>query len=1326
MKNKIFLLIWGLFVQITLAQAPPGWMNTGNLQDATFLKDFIQLPWNPNIVLACGGDRTGSYHAGLWKSSDKAQSWDYKLWVGENYDYFTEIRVDSSKFRVWLVGKLTYSTIQNGLYYSMDDGENWNSVDYPDAIENVGGGYSIGIVNSHIYYGGIYEDNAQIKFYRYNTASSNPSDWSWEYIATFGNADGITHIFTEGNYAYPCVRNNDHTLIKIYKVEDSSKNIQFLSTVNLTFVQDMIKNNNDYFIAGDSAGIGRIFKSADLIHWTKVGEWTLNGSNTFVESLLFYNDTLFAAMKITDDNFTIYKSVDRGDTWIGCYNPAGVSTSYKLRLIDNEMWIATGYDYGDIFKATWNIQTGGDYQYGPKYVFTARFKGNDLFFTTNYNYGEVFKKSGTSTAQVFATFSDATQCFSIEWDQDTIFVATNGGNLVKRSDDGGSTWKDTFKPQGASDALSLLRLEDSRIILGTDWYGDVFLSTKRFATGGSYVYGPTFVYKANNQKDQIYFTTNYMNGEVYKVDENANVSLWKNFSDASLATDILWNNDTVLVALDTPNLIKKSTDGGATWEDVFKPQGADQVLSMLQTEDKRVLIGTDWLGDVFIGTDQYETGGNYLYGPTYVYDTEFCGLTGFIGTNYDNGEIWKTEDGGDSWTNLTKYTQSWKQVFALVVFGNTIYAGTDYNGDVYKSEDGGQNWVATGDLQDASDVLSLHLSSETQRNKLFAGTAFNGDVFLSDQEVMTLEAPEIVSEPRFTQGTSNTVYCRNNGSDGYQFEIASDSLFYDILKRSPVISDTFYTFTNLVDGQTYFYRVYGRSCSYTSKASPYTYSTQDSKPPKIYDASPSNRVWINNAQPEITVKLKDEGIGVDTLTVSMQVDSFSVNPQTITQTLVKYIPGTALKNGWHSISVSAADYFNQQTNYSWSFAIDTENPTVPMLVSPADSSILNNRSVTFHWQNSIDTLSGIKHYVLEYTYDPNFKTEVDTVITVENNYVAHLNDTTYYWRVTVFDSAGNLSMSKVWQVIIDAHAPDVPVLHEPVKGIWLANPDVHFSWDKVTKSTKSALDDSDKGTDENILSTAVRYIIQIKKDTALVIQDTIAVNEYEVRLEQGQYSWQVLAFDEAQNESGWSSIDSFGVDLTTPTIDSMTIWSDTTNYFGPFDVTAFIVDSIGVIDTTLLIYRFDNAPFDTTFMQLVNGVYSGAIPKTDSTENQISYYVVTLDKAGWKSVSDTITFSTFVTGINELSKAVPSKFEIKNLWPNPTNGSLTLKFGLPGATKVQVEIYNILGQRLYSKEQKFSVGWHHLKLPADFSSGLYFIRLNSKYGSATVKGIIVK
>jgi hypothetical protein len=86
----------------------------------------------------------------------------------------------------------------------------------------------------------------------------------------------------------------------------------------------------------------------------------------------------------------------------------------------------------------------------------------------------------------------------------------------------------------------------------------------------------------------------------------------------------------------------------------------------------------------------------------------------------------------------------------------------------------------------------------------------------------------------------------------------------------------------------------------------------------------------------------------------------------------------------------------------------------------------------------------------------------------------------------------------------------------------------------------------------------------------------------------------------------------------------MGLKEDTSNYLGPFPIYASVHDPIGEIDKTLLIYRYDSAPFDTIPMRYEDGIFQSSIPKTDSTKHQISYFVITKDKVGLKAVSDTI------------------------------------------------------------------------------------------------------
>ncbi len=84
------------------------------------------------------------------------------------------------------------------------------------------------------------------------------------------------------------------------------------------------------------------------------------------------------------------------------------------------------------------------------------------------------------------------------------------------------------------------------------------------------------------------------------------------------------------------------------------------------------------------------------------------------------------------------------------------------------------------------------------------------------------------------------------------------------------------------------------------------------------------------------------------------------------------------------------------------------------------------------------------------------------------------------------------------------------------------------------------------------------------------------------------------------------------------------------------------------------------------------------------------------------------------TGIEEDS-ALPMEFSLKQNYPNPFNASTTIKFSLPEASDVSIEIFDILGrhiQTLVSGNQsagEHSIVWHADNQP----SGVYFYRIQA-------------
>lgn len=91
----------------------------------------------------------------------------------------------------------------------------------------------------------------------------------------------------------------------------------------------------------------------------------------------------------------------------------------------------------------------------------------------------------------------------------------------------------------------------------------------------------------------------------------------------------------------------------------------------------------------------------------------------------------------------------------------------------------------------------------------------------------------------------------------------------------------------------------------------------------------------------------------------------------------------------------------------------------------------------------------------------------------------------------------------------------------------------------------------------------------------------------------------------------------------------------------------------------------------------------------------------------------------------EERKILPYRFRVVNQYPNPFNQQTTLSYYLPGTGKVELVLYNVMGQRVKKVLQGLqSAGLHRLHLNlSGFPSGVYFYRL--QYGKENVFGKLI-
>lgn len=93
------------------------------------------------------------------------------------------------------------------------------------------------------------------------------------------------------------------------------------------------------------------------------------------------------------------------------------------------------------------------------------------------------------------------------------------------------------------------------------------------------------------------------------------------------------------------------------------------------------------------------------------------------------------------------------------------------------------------------------------------------------------------------------------------------------------------------------------------------------------------------------------------------------------------------------------------------------------------------------------------------------------------------------------------------------------------------------------------------------------------------------------------------------------------------------------------------------------------------------------------------------------------------TGVANLSEGV--SFEV---YPNPTNSDANISFSLVKDQNVTVEVYNTLGQNVYSQnEGTMGSGQHLITVPGNgLKSGVYFVRVTTEDGTSTQKLVIQK
>jgi len=100
------------------------------------------------------------------------------------------------------------------------------------------------------------------------------------------------------------------------------------------------------------------------------------------------------------------------------------------------------------------------------------------------------------------------------------------------------------------------------------------------------------------------------------------------------------------------------------------------------------------------------------------------------------------------------------------------------------------------------------------------------------------------------------------------------------------------------------------------------------------------------------------------------------------------------------------------------------------------------------------------------------------------------------------------------------------------------------------------------------------------------------------------------------------------------------------------------------------------------------------------------------------------------TGIGDRSLPL-TQLQVGSNHPNPFSGHTELSVGLPGDADVTLDVFDVAGRRVYSRELgRLAAGWQHVSYDgrdADgrlLPSGVYFYRISAGANTTTRKMVI--
>jgi hypothetical protein len=204
-------------------------------------------------------------------------------------------------------------------------------------------------------------------------------------------------------------------------------------------------------------------------------------------------------------------------------------------------------------------------------------------------------------------------------------------------------------------------------------------------------------------------------------------------------------------------------------------------------------------------------------------------------------------------------------------------------------------------------------------------------------------------------------------------------------------------------------------------------SAPDTTAPLVSFESPGEGAYTGSKRPQLSVEYFDGGSGVNVGSVVLKLDGSTVGGSA-NGTGVIYTPTVDLADGAHTLQVTVNDYSGNQRQQSWTFNVDTTDPTI--LVTTPTATIGDDFPLIGVMYEDLG--AGIDLSLLQVFFN---STQVTPIYADQNLAFfypsAALSNGTYDVALAIVDNVGNTSMP-FWQFTIDTVNPHIRIY--PVYG----------------------------------------------------------------------------------------------------------------------------------------------------------------------------------------------------------------------------------------------------------------------------------------------------